>query len=356
MPIGVVILLCSLLVAGCAGERPIIGIQEASGIARSHDELLIVGDEEAGVFYRFPIPNDLPDSTTDSDSEADGPRGFRIPLHPENLKRVTWNQGAVAIDQESIGVLADGRVAILSERLRALWGEDGVIAEYPGALAETGGRGLEGLAIRRDARGGSQVAVLWEGGYPSFGGLPPALRDAAGRSAMNPIIVTHRIESGERGIVVGEGPDERRIELQVPHPASGDEPAAQRFRAPDFVWYRFPDTPGDEWGFLVLLSSSYSIAPSPGSIEECLERDASTGEPLRYCFKWLQRFDTEGRPWGEPLDLSNVLPEDIGDVNWEGIDWYYGKHGGRQRALVLTYEQSQSELSEAYVLILPAGW
>ncbi|NNE09648.1 MAG: hypothetical protein HKN20_13895 [Gemmatimonadetes bacterium] len=354
MKISAVILSACLTLSACAAERRITGIQEASGIARAGDELLIVGDEEAGVYYRFPIPRELPDST--ARSGAAGPRGFRIPLHPENLKRITWNQGAVAIDQESIGVLADGRVVILSERLRALWGADGVIAEYPGALAETGGRGLEGLAIRRDPLGGSRVAVLWEGGYPSFRGLPAALRNAAGRSAMNPVIVTHRIESGERGITVTEGPDVVRIELHVPHPASGDEPVAQRFRAPDFTWYRFPDTPGEEWGFLVLLSSSYSMAPPPGSIEECPEQDLETGEPLRFCFKWLQRFDSSGMAWGEPLDLTRVLPGDICDANWEGIDWYYGKRGASERAVVLTYERTAADLSEAYVLILPAGW
>lgn len=354
MKCSLVIFACLLMLAACASERRVVGIQEASGIARLGDELLIVGDEEAGVFYRFAIPHDFMDSTASSGTEA--PHGFRIPLHPDRLKRITWNQGAIAIDQESIGVLADGRVAILSERLRALWGDDGVIAEYPGALAETGGRGLEGLAIRRDTNQGSRVAVLWEGGYPSFSGLPPALRATAGRSAMNPIIVTHRIGSGERGIVVSDRPGVEQIELRVPHPNGGAEPAAQRFRAPDFVWYRFPDSPEEEWGFLVLLSSAYSLAPAPGSREECPERDASTDEPRRYCYKWLQRFDMNGMPRGEHLDLGGIFPHDICDANWEGIDWYFGKRDGTERAVVLTFERSVTELSEAYVLVLPSGW
>jgi hypothetical protein len=120
-------------------------VRDASGITRIGDYLLIVGDKDSGRFYRFRIPNNS---------------GRAIIIDPEQAMPVDLPNGSLAIDLESIDVLADDRVVVLSERLRALIGMEGVIAEYGTPLTEFGNRGLEGVAVRRLSNGISKVAVL----------------------------------------------------------------------------------------------------------------------------------------------------------------------------------------------------
>jgi hypothetical protein len=93
------------------------------------------------------------------------------------------------------------------------------------------------------------------------------------------------------------------VELEVPKP-DGDEPYAQRFRAPDLVWTRFRSNSSDDWGFLVLITSQ------------------NGGERPQYAYHWLQRFGMDGKIVGEPLDLSQYLPQETCSANWEGLSWF----------------------------------
>ena len=98
-------------VTGCASEpppsggEPAKGIEEPSGVMRFGDELLIVGDHEPGTYYRLRLTD---------------PAATRIRIEPDRLRRFTLAAGPYARDLESINVLADGRIVILSERLFSL--------------------------------------------------------------------------------------------------------------------------------------------------------------------------------------------------------------------------------------------
>ncbi len=314
-------------------EPTLTGIQEASGVVRRGNQLLIVGDEDAGTYYLYTLP------------EEEGP-AYR--LTPESLEKVVWRDVHLAIDQESIEVLADGRVVILSERLRGLFAEEGVVSEYHGKLSDFGNRGLEGVAVREMLNGHSRVAVLWEGGYPVFGMVPGEIRDDVGRTSLSPVIVVHDLDPDVVGQGVFRPGTHDEIRLRVPNPP-GEEPQAQRFRAPDFVWHEINSGDSESWGFIVLLSSGYSLPPAPGSPEDC--GSDSESRPIRYCFKWLQQFDREGRPVGKPLDLDKVFPPELAGENWEGMDWFEAG-----RSLVLVHEADADETGVAFVVELPENW
>ena len=285
-------------------------IREASGVVRMGDSLLIADDSEIGAYFKVTI------------GKLPGPLFDLNKLKPQ---RIALRERGLGVDIESIGVMADGRVALLSERLRSLVSDSGIIAEYDSELAEMGKRGLEGLAIRPLPGGVSRVAVVWEGGYPDFGRLP---RRAGAGNAWLPLIVVHDVpRNGHVGRVRLKDAI-ASIELSVPRPA-GEEPAAQRFRAPDLVWTKLRS----EWGFIVLLSSQNGLA-----------------QPT-FTYKWLQRFDMEGRPFGQPLDLANLFPAALAAVNWEGMDWFE-----QGRKLVLVHEGDNKVQPHAFVVELPPDW
>ncbi|MGH2570323.1 MAG: hypothetical protein ACRDGR_03815, partial [bacterium] len=126
------------------------------------------------------------------------------------------------------------------------------------------------------------------------------------------------------------------------------------FRAPDLVWHRLREGEGPEaWGFIVLLSSEFGRKPDPGAPEECPR--SANGKPLKYCYKWLQRFDSRGEAVGDPFDLAGAFPPEIRDQNWEGMGWY--EPG---RSLVFVYDEKIASRAidpqEAVVLPLPEGW
>lgn len=300
-------------------------VNEASGITRQGDHLLIVGDEDTGVYYRFPL--------------LDG-HGALIPIDPGRLARVALPGAKLAIDLEAIDVLADGRVAVLSERLRALVGEQGLITEYANPLSEFGNRGLEGLAVRTLAQGTSRVAVLWEGGYPEYNALPVQLQRHVGRLPLQPMIWAHDLKAGEAGIEIKMAERERyalqEIKLDVPKPL-GLEPQAQRFRAPDLVWYKTGLDCGvkQSWGFIVLLSSQNS--PVDGKPE--------------YRHQWLQRFTADGRPLGRALDLNRVIPTHLKGANWEGLAWF--EEG---KSLVIIHDIPPKASPTAVIVSLPDDW
>jgi len=223
-------------------------------------------------------------------------------------------------------------LVFLSERLRSLFGEDGLIAEYDSLLGEFANRGLEGVAVRPMPGGVSRIAVVWEGGYPDFDSVPWSLRSTAGRQAMRPLVVVHDLNSGVRGVSLKMRDAQLAVELAVPKPA-GEEPEAQRFRAPDLIWTRSPEGAADDWIFLVLIVSQDSV------------------EQPHYLYHWLQRFDLQGNPVGEALDLAQFLPKDIGHANWEGLSWFEpGK------SLVLVHESNRLQPAHAFILNLPEAW
>ncbi|MBI1983303.1 MAG: hypothetical protein HYS61_03800 [Acidobacteria bacterium] len=207
-----------------------------------------------------------------------------------------------------------------------------MIAEYQPPLAEFGNRGLEGLAVERRADGSSRVAVLWEGGYPEFHLVPPPLRERLGRVSLRPFILVHHLKAGESGIPVEMRDAERVVELEVPVP-DGKEPEAQRFRAPDLVWHRWPSGGEDTTGFIVLLSSQNSA----GARE--------------YAFHWLQRFTADGKPVGEPLDLDSLVPQEFKGANWEGLAWF--EEG---KSLVVIHEKGPMPAVVALIVPLPEAW
>lgn len=337
-----------LSLSACTGEEGteavaaeasgvIAGIEEPSGVVRHGDRLYIVGDDEAGTYYTYPL---------------EGDETGRVPLDPRNLRRHELAAGEYAIDLEAIDVLADGRTVVISERLAALFDDQGFVARYKKGLAEVGGRGLEGIAVRPLSGGASQVAVLWEGGYLDSDHLPEALADLRLR-ALRPIVTIHDLDPGDTHVAVRKRNTWKQFELRVPRP-EGREPQAQRFRAPDLVWHRWKIDGQEDIGIIVLISSGYSVKPGKGSIEECIKEKANGGR-RKYCFKWLQRFTLDGLPYGEPFDLEEALPEVLRTENWEGLGWFEPGE-----SLVLVYDEKLKSRAvdpqEAFVLPLPSGW
>jgi hypothetical protein len=291
---------------------------EASGIVRLNDDLLIVADADPGAYYRLSL---------------NGRAGPVFPLDDPTLSRVAWPAASLAVDLESIDVLADGRVVLLSERLRALITEQGIVTQYDDALAEIGERGLEGLAIRQLPDRSSRVAVLWEGGYLRASDLQHQFFPIVGNRSFRPIAVVHDVSRGalgERHRMKRTRPEDI-IELKVPEPP-GTEPSAQRFRAPDLVWH---SRNGRDWEFIVLLNSM-------------------SAEPEEYRHLWLQRFALDGTPHGEPEDIDKRVPQHLRELNWEGLSWF--EDGVSVVLIDDTGAKRRTGPPTAYVMTLPADW
>jgi hypothetical protein len=291
-------------------------ITEASGVTRQGNYLLIVDDSVAGAFFRVLIPQPFrPHFSLNSEPQL-----------------VSWPEAKLGIDLEGIDMLADGRLALLSERLHALIGEHGLIAEYDKVVSEFAGRGLEGVAVRSLPGQVSRVAVLWEGGYPQYPYVPLSLKEIAGRVPMRPLLLVHDLKPHAFGVTVLRKDALKVTELEVPLPP-GKEPEAQRFRASDLVWYRLETMGREPWGVTALISSENSSAVRV------------------YQYHWLQRFELDGARVGEPLDLASFLPSAIQGLNWEGMSWFE-----RGKSLVLVHEGSRQHPSSAYILTLPPEW
>lgn len=297
-------------------------VEEVSGIVRVGDELLMVGDEDAGVYYRFSL---------------NGEKGPIIQI-PTSLPGVELQEGRLALDLESIDILSDGRKVVLSERLHCLIGEEGLIVDYDNPMSEFGNRGLEGLAVRKIENGSSRVAVLWEGGYLEYDDVPKTVKKHIGRVSVQPVIWVHdlKAETGEKVIEINmkkETVEDYKIEeivLNV-HMGGGDEPQAQRFRAPDLVWHKVKK---NEWGFIVLLSSE----------------SAKPKIKQKYMYTWLQRLSLDGYPVGVPFDLKTDLPnDDLKNANWEGLSWF-----DQGKSLILIHDSKGA--TTAFVLDLPVDW
>lgn len=320
--------LLTLFSLGCGnGVSSTTTFHEPSGIVRCGNEILYVEDSDQGAYCKVPI---LMSEQT-------------IPLSPSEIIRVAWPEAKLAIDLESIEVLADGRVVLLSERLHALVGRSGIIVDYDEPLSALGKRGLEGLAVRPLPEGASRIAVLWEGGYPSGSNLLPQVKAKIEGAALSPLVVIHDLKPDESGVILKfdekpEKPDRRvsrLIELKVPKPP-GSEPMAHRFRAPDLVWNQNKES---GWGFIVLLSSHNSPLKGPRE---------------KFKYQELRQFSVDGKALEDPgpIDLKLVLPEKLREVNWEGLDWF--EEG---KSLILAHEASiEGEKPMAYILELPGEW
>jgi hypothetical protein len=279
-------------------------------VARDGDYLLLVDDELPGAYFRFALPK----------------KAGLIDLTKVHAKLVSVPKVTLASDLESIDVLADGRIILLSERLRSIVDQDGLVAEYGPMMNEVAQRGLEGVAVRNLGAGNSMVAVLWEGGYPDPSATPAILKRPEGRASAKPEVIVHRIEANQR---LGRLLHGKPTPLDVPMP-EGEEPRAQRFRAPDLDWYKLPN---GTWGLMVLMSSQ------------------DGGDKPVYENRWLQRFDLRGRAIGSPLDLMPLLPEPLRQANWEGLHWF--EEG---RSIVLAHEIARRQPPHILILELPESW
>jgi hypothetical protein len=314
--LGSLLLICFSQNISIAGLDPVL--VGASGIVRQGNSLLIAADKVPGVYFQY---------------DLQGEKGPRIPFLPQFLHFKIIPQANLSFDLEGINILADGRIVVLSEALYSLIDEKGIVAQYPESFTEFGGLGLEGVAVRPNPDESSNVAVVWEGGYPEPEKIPFQIKEAVRKIAFNPVILLDIIPKNETLQHI-RNKDLTIVELQVARP-EGKEPDAQRFRAPDLVWYKFPPQidAEPEWGFIVLLSSLNRL------------------EPAEYKYLWLQRFDMQGKPFGESFDLKKILPDDMKPLNWEGLGWYEpGK------SLVLTYDNLAEQSPEAYIVELPKGW
>jgi hypothetical protein len=358
------------LTAACVETLPLsrhVMVTEASGIARLGDTLLLVGDDADGKYFEFVM---------------DDPTARIFPIEPSKLKEVAMPHAELAMDLESIDILADGRLAILSEQLHCLIaqktpGSDDytVVAEYDKMFTEFANRGLEGLAVKDIGDGGSRVAVLWEGGYPQMKNMNPQLRERVGRFPLKPVVIIHELKKGEAKGWVSH--PQSYLTLEVPEP-EGEVPIAQRFRGSDILWHSWHDREAGGKlveGFIVLLSSENS--PPDGSARE-------------YKLKLLQRYGLDGRPVGEPLDLTEIcrdalnsysedcagnpeegarpgLNTDLSDhmkkirtileesdwqqINWEGLGWFE-----KGKSLVSIYDTYPLDPPFAMVLDIPEEW
>ena len=183
------IVLLSIAYCAVAHAQPVAS--ELSGVVRCEEELVFVGDDANGWVFRLPL---------EQLHYNRGAAAFAVALTNEEFTASRFGTTSL-VDLESIDRLGDGRLVVLSERLRGLVGHSGPIVEYPQPLSEIGNRGLEGLAARKITNDGTQVAVSWEGGYLVSHDLPSRLRQALHGFAMSPVVVEHTIRAGE---VIGE--------------------------------------------------------------------------------------------------------------------------------------------------------
>ncbi len=298
---------------GAQSER----IHEASGITRLGDDLYIADDSVGGACFRIAVPRNV---------------SAVFPLNGQQPRRVRLAGGRQAVDLEGIDVLADGRLAVLSERTRSLIGEDQVIAEYDQPLGEFAKRGLEGISARPLSGGSSRVAVVWEGGYPDPPSVPRPMMAHVGRRAMRAFVLIHDLKPEARDLRIRLLDAVTSFEVDLPLPP-GEEPLAQRFRASDLVWTRLPDSSADPWGLILLISSQNSV-------------DQPT-----YQYHWLQRFNLQGKPVGPCIDLDKVGPPSTRGANWEGLAWL---EAGQR--LILVHEDDAKLEAHGLILDLPPEW
>lgn len=316
-----------------------IGLNEASGVARQGNDLLFVSDEDPGAIYRHPVPVPEPGSQKIQAFELD----------VNKIERTLLSNGSLALDLESLDILGN-REVVLSERLAALIDKEGIIVELDHSLSELGNRGLEGLAIHKMQEEDKwSVAVLWEGGFPESAKLPDQLVSNLTNVNFSPVIwvfdltgqdLTTRPIQMVKDPKVGKNQRKPRnvVTLNIPcQNENANNP--QCFRAPDLVWHSWKQGDVSTTGFIVLLSSENSDSNNPNKT---------------FQHKWLQRFDTNGTPIGDPIKLEEVLKklpkphDELHKANWEGLAWF--EEG---KSLVLIHDKPPGGIPKGIVFQLP---
>lgn len=372
----------TLTTVASAGNAP-IKITEVSGIARLGDRLLLVSDDEAGAYFEMKIAD---------------PSSPIIPIDPMKLKRIAMRGCEAVSDLEGLTVLGDGRVAVLSEDLHALYapirlGDKSwaVVAQFDQTFTEFGNRGIEGVSALALANGGSRIAAVWEGGYPSLASLPAQIQHSLGHAPLDPLLVITTLPANAVGITASDtlgyrvlntpgsrsgnasANDPQLVPSELPkaqsEPDQSAPPFAQRFRAPDLVWHIWHGESGVDTGLIVLMNSEN--APLRGS-----------GVKREYKYKLLQRFNLNGEPVGEEIVINDVVKQLFDNVtpaqtrswsiamrdhfanvkslldeqkwenvNWEGLGWYV-----RGESLVLIYDAVPADPPIAVVIPIPDNW
>jgi len=295
-------LLSSLNVISQTNKETTPNSIEASGITGYGDYVIFVTDNQPGAYFKYgPV--------------AKGTTQFL--LEGDKLSLVKFPGAELAYDLEEIDVLGDGRIVLLSERLRMLIGESGVITHYEDQLAEVGGKGLEGLAVRSEGST-NVIAVLWEGGYFEYDNIPLPLTKTYSedslRKSFYPLVFVHNLSfKSSSSKKIGMTKDVKTISLLTPRDSL--EPKAQRYRAPDLVWYKMSE---NEWGFIVLLNSN----------------DSPHGKDPQFAYSVLQKYNMNGVPVGKPIDLKKIINEPLKNANWEGLGWFKD-----QKILVLVHDK-----------------
>ncbi|MAT50064.1 MAG: hypothetical protein CMK32_02640 [Porticoccaceae bacterium] len=283
----IVALFAATLVADEAVRR-----REYSGIAEIDGHLTIVDDQVNGQLIRL-------QATIDPSQD--------VALVPVTETGRTSLKQNLATDLESVGVLADGRVVALSERLRCLIDQQGRVIQYPEIYNEIGNRGLEGLAIRAEGRN-SQIAVCWEGGYLQPNDVALELRNRLMGVALHPVVLMHKLSADARPVEMKGVP---AYTVRLDSPVEG-----YRFRMPDLEWIQMPS--GD-WGLIGLVSA---------------ENPRATKNRFRFHRLVLLKPDHSEKTLvsvGAPIELSELLGE-LGNANWEGICWW------NDHTIVLCYD------------------
>jgi hypothetical protein len=292
------ILTLLIVAAGTSRAAPAgyeLSLKEASGITARNDTLFMVGDENPGRYFALPV--------TDTSLRV-------LAIEPSQLEEIPFPGCELASDLEAIDILADGRIVAISEDLTAMIGllpggngRCGLIARYMPSLSEFGNLGLEGLAVQPAPHGASQIAVLWEGGYPAIRYMPHELVPLARRHAFHPLVVMHTLPADSIAGWVAR-PDSM-ITLNVPTPR-GSEPDAMRYRASDLVWHTWHENGEPVEGFIAIIAAYNSPVDSSPAY--------NTGE--------LLRFKLNGDPVGTPLDLHAEAARSLNDLSDEDIAAY----------------------------------
>lgn len=349
------LILC--LAASSAAKPP---LTEASGICRVGDSLYIVGDDAPGGYFVYVIP--------DTSARI-------IPIDTAALTFRPLPGAQTAFDLEAIDVLADGRVAVISERSAALLapgdscrGDYRLTTAFGKKMTELGNRGVEGLAALPIGGDSTRIAALWEGGFPLTAFLPDPVQPKLDRLWMPPRLVVYDLPpcGGEGWLTAAIS----YVELDVPFPV-GEAGARypQRLRGSDLVWHTWTNENGDRETGLIVVMGSENAPPAD-------HQDAK-----RYEHQWLQRFSIGGAAVGERINLKAELfymletlddnffanlPPHVAEhtakvfdelkrtsygVNFEGMGWY--EEG---ESVIVIYDRYPVDPPVAFVLPILDSW
>ncbi len=353
------LLICVLLAVSTtiAANPP---LTEASGICRVGDSLYIVSDDVPGGYFVYTIPD---------------PSARIIPIDTAQLTFRTLPGAESAIDLEAIDILADGRIAVVSERSASLLapgdscrGDYRMITAFGKKMTELGNRGVEGLAAMALPDGSTRVAALWEGGFPVTSFLPDSAQPLLDGVWMAPRLVVYDLPpcGGDGWLTEALS----YVELQVPLPeVSGRDRYPQRLRGSDLVWYTWTADDGNEETGLIAVLGSENGPPvfDPGAKE--------------YRHQWLLRFSIGGQPVGQRVDLRaellyslrtldpdffSELPSHVAEhtqrvfdelkrnqysANFEGMGWYI-----EGESVIVIYDRYPLDPPIAFVIPIPDFW